>query len=119
MKKWLLMLMMVLGLSCFADYYSVSSGYDRYSDINNGYPGVVIVINRDTQKYNIYRFTYDHGMWVDKGVSWRNAKEIETEISNGAPICKVMKLRGRKCVNLTEQQLYDILDEIHYEEAKD
>ena len=119
MKKFLriIVLLMVLGVNCLADQYVVSSGNDRFSNIDNVHPGVAILQDTKTGKYSIYRFTVNHGMWVDMNITLKD-KEVANEIVGGVKMFKVLKYNGKKCVNLSQQQLYDILNAIAYEEVR-
>ena len=116
MKKFLVMLMMVFGLSCFADQYVLSSGKDRFSNVDDYHPGVAILQDTKTGKYSLYRFTWNHGYWVDKNTSWKD-KDVKNEVAGGIKVFKVLVHNGKKCTNLSQQQLYDILNSIAYEEV--
>lgn len=118
MKKFWIVFMMLLGLSCFADQYVVSSGRDRFSNIDNFHPGVAVLQDTKTGKYSLYRFTWNHGCWVDMNTLWKD-KEVINEVAGGIKVFKVLVHKGKKCTNLTQQQLYDILNSIAYEEVKD
>ena len=120
MKKFLVILMLILGFSCFADQYVISSGKDRFSNIDNVHPGVAVLQDTKIGKYSIYRFTWSHGIWVDMNETWTD-KDVATARGGSADlkIFKMLVYKGKKCVNLTQQQLYDILNDIAYEEVRD
>ena len=118
MKKFWVVFMMLLGLSCFADQYVVSSGRDRFSNIDNFHPGVAVLQDTKTGKYSLYRFTWNHGYWVDMNTLWKD-KEVINEVAGDIKVFKVLVHNGKKCTNLSQQQLYDILNSIAYEEVKD
>ena len=118
MKKFWVVFMMLLGLSCFADQYVVSSGRDRFSNIDNFHPGVAVLQDTKTGKYSLYRLTWNHGYWVDMNTLWKD-KEVINEVAGGIKVFKVLVHNGKKCTNLSQQQLYDILNSIAYEEVKD
>ncbi len=118
MKKFWVVFMMLLGLSCFADQYVVSSGRDRFSNIDNFHPGVAVLQDTKTGKYSLYRFTWNHGYWVDMNTLWKD-KEVINEVAGSIKVFKVLVHNGKKCTNLSQQQLYDILNSIAYEEVKD
>lgn len=116
MKKILILLMIVFTVSSFADQYVVSSGHDRFSNIDNKHPGIAIMQDIKTKKYSIYRFTENHAYWVEMGETWKD-KDVANEIAGGIKAFKVLIHNGKKCTNLTQQQLYDILNNIGYQEA--
>lgn len=116
MKKVLIILMMVLSWGCFADQYVVSSGEDRFTSIDDVYPGVTILQDIKTGKYSIYRFTWSHGIWIEKAETWKD-KDIANEVAGGIKVFKVLVYNGKKCTNLNQQQLYDILNGIAYKES--
>lgn len=118
MKKFWIVFMMLLGLSCFADQYVLSSGRDRFSNIDNFHPGVAVLQDTKTGKYSIYRFTWSHGIWVEPNETWKD-KDIANEVAGGIKVFKLLVHNGKKCTNLSQQQLYDILNSIAYEEVKD
>ena len=49
---------------------------------------------------------------------WKD-KEVINEVAGGIKVFKVLVHNGKKCTNLSQQQLYDILNSIAYEEVKD
>jgi len=115
-KKFLVILMLILGFSCFADQYVVSSGEDRFTSIDNVHPGVTILQDTKSGKYSIYRFTWSHGIWVEPNETWKD-KDIANEVAGGIKVFKLLVYNGKKCINLNQQQLYDILNAIAYKES--
>ncbi|EUB15690.1 hypothetical protein [Fusobacterium sp. CM22] len=126
MKKWLLVLMVVLGISCFADWTVVASGTDKYTKGETYHPGVAVLHDYKTDKYTICRFTYANGF--DMNVNSEITKEDFTyeildlssggERGSGIKCIIVMKFNGKKCSNLTYEQTAAILKKINYEEYK-
>ena len=116
MKKLMVVFMLFLGLSCFSDQYVVSSGHDRFSNIDNKHPGIAVMQDTKTKKYSIYRFTENHAYWVDMWETWKD-KDVANEIAGGIKAFKILVHNGKKCTNLNQQQLYDILNSIGYQEA--
>lgn len=118
MKKILVVLMFIVRIVSFSDYYVISSGYDRMTDIDTEYPGITILQDSKDNKYDIYRFTYSHGCWVEEGTTMTKDELINASIFN-MKLHKVLVHKGKKCINLTKLQLSDILNDIDYKEAKD
>ena len=115
MKKLVVVLMLVLGVVSFADWDIMSSGYDKMSNIDMAHPGVTVLRNHKTGKYDIYRFTMSHGFWADAGYSLSNAA-MKNNI-NGVACYQVLKYKGKKCLNLTQEEVSDILNAIDYKES--
>ncbi|KXA21762.1 hypothetical protein [Fusobacterium nucleatum] len=115
MKKLVVVLMLVLGVVSFANWTVVSSGEDRESNTNNRQPGVAVLYDDRDGKYDIYRFTMSHGFWADKGSVLDKAALNEKFL--GVDAYKVLKYKGKKCINLTEQEAVNILNAIGYRET--
>ena len=114
MKKVILMLMLVIGRIANADWEVVISGNDRETDTNNSYPSITVLYDSNDGKYDIYRFTQDHGYWIDKGTVFTK-EGLNQEVKY--KYLKIFTYKGKKCINLTKEQVIEILNAIQFKES--
>ncbi|WP_338957296.1 hypothetical protein LDJ98_04545 [Fusobacterium nucleatum] len=118
MKKFIGALLLWVNVISFADYYVVHTGYDRLSNVDSGHPEIAVLFDTTDKKYDIYRVSETHGYWLYKGETLTQ-KDLKRKDHNGWPFYKIFTLNGKKYINLTEQQMYDILQNIAFENIDD
>ena len=92
----------------------ITSGNDKETDTNNTYPSITVLYDYNDSKYDIYRFTWDHGYWLDKGNIFTK-EDLTQEVKH--KFLKIYTYKGKKCINLTKDQVVKILSAIQFKEA--
>ena len=93
------------------DYWVNVVGKDKESNINTKYPGVALIINSQTEKESIYRFTYSNGYIIDKWQKFSN-KELELEIEEKRIVPLIYN--GKPAIDLDEEEVNQILQAIEW-----
>lgn len=115
MKKVILILMLFVGMIASADWEAVASGEDKEGATNYSYPGIVVFHDNTDGKYDIYRFTMGHGYFVYKGDIF--TKEDLNRKGTKAPLHVILIHKGKKCINLSQEEVMKILKEIEFKET--
>ena len=118
MKKFIGLLLLNVSVLSFADYYVVHTGYDRLSKVDLGHPEVAVLFDTIDKKYDIYRVSETHGYWLYKGETLTK-KDLKRKDHHNWSLYKIFTHNGKKYINLSEQQMYDILQDIAFENIDD
>lgn len=129
MKKFLVVLMLIVSMVAFSEKVVVSMGDDIYSGTNHANPVVLVVLNKRTNKYTLYRNTASpHGPTWGIEVGYEiNDNDLKLPIlafdsnhpegyNTGLKSMVYLKHKGRIYKEIDHNTLIRILDDIMYEE---
>ncbi|WP_022819706.1 hypothetical protein [Fusobacterium russii] len=116
MKKILFMLLLLFGISAFGAMSIKKTGEFKKGESSYNYPSIALVYDDSDGKYDIYKYSWDHGFMLENGQVLTD-KDFEYNLKN--KLIAPFKYKGKSAKNLNLEKANKILEEMLFEEYKE
>lgn len=118
MKKLLFALMMMFGISVFGAITVNKIGELKNGESSYEYPSVALLYDDSDGKYDIYKYSWDHGFMLENGQEL-TSEDFEYTFSKENKLIIPLEYKGKAAKNLSLEEANKILEEMLFEEYKD
>lgn len=116
MKKVLFMILMMFGISVFGAMTIKKTGEFKKGEISYDYPSIALVHDELDEKYDIYKYSWDHGFMLENG---QEITDEDFKYNIKIKLIAPFKYKGKLAKDLSLEEANKILEEMLFEEYQE